>query len=267
MAFVELNIKECYDLVDYFLICEAEFSHTGEIRGFTQMENVLERFLKQYPKCRYIRIHADSRVSASLLDSGIMHRNEQLIRDGFRKEFEVFPSDIVISVDADEVLFSQRVKKILKKLNRKYFKRTSYLLRLHQMIYLIGYHWVDCNFQGPTISRASHFLIMENPQWRYSGTRTFLRSGTHFSWVMTINEMIQKIQFYAHRDTSIQFAEQEILEEAIRSKRYIFDQERKFTIREIYNLKSSRFPKSLQLNRHLFEPELYCETAKVINEN
>jgi hypothetical protein len=191
-----------------------------------------------------------------------MHRNEQLIRDGFRSVFEVSPRDIVISVDADEVLFSQRVKKLLKRLDRKLFPKSSYILKLHQMIYLIGYNWVDCNFQGPTISRAGHFLNEESPQWRYSGSRTLIRSGTHFSWVMTIEEMITKINNYAHRDTSIQFADKEILQRAIVSKSYIFDSERKFNIKEIPNLKNRKYPKSLSRNQELFKAELYSSSKR-----
>ena len=263
LAFVQLNIDESYDLVDHFIICEAEFTHTGDQRGFTLADNILERFIRLYPKCSYIQIGRDSRVVLSHSDPTIMHQNEQIIRDAFRASFEIRPDDIVISADADEVLFSQRVSRIIKRLNRKIYPRTSYILRLHQMIYLIGYNWSNCNFQGPTISRASHFLEKDLPQWRYSGARTIFRSGTHFSWVMTIENMIIKIQNYAHRDTSFPYANKEMLEMAIQTKSYIFDSSRKCTIKELSNLKSRKFPKSLQSNINLFEEEVFCSAIKL----
>ena len=124
------------------------------------------------------------------------------------------------------------------------------------MIYKISYLWTDCNFQGPIISRASYFIDKPEPQWRYDGSRTFLKSGTHFSWVMSINDMIEKIKKYSHRAENEIFADKGLLTDAVIQKRYLFEPSRPFKIKELNSYESRCYPKSLKFNLKLLPKEV-----------
>lgn len=241
-----MNLEEMLDLVDYFLITEANVTHTGEARKFEFLDRYQTELEAISDKISCIRMDLQQDTILSFLNPDILHGNEQKIRDGFRQNLEIYPDDIVISCDADEVLFNKRMRAHIRRIQRLPWSKDSYRLRLHQVIYRLNYLWKDCNFQGPVICRAAHFMNQDNPQWRYSGSRTFRKSGTHFSWVMTIEDMVKKIYRYSHRAENEIFASHEMLSVAVNEKKYIFEPERKFTIVETNSYKKNCYPQSLK---------------------
>lgn len=251
--YVLMNVAENLHLVDHFLICEANVSVTGEPRDFTFSKKIAE-----YPELQDKKIHLiemDLR-SVALPWNGLrenLFANAFAIRDGFRELFPMHPSDIVISTDGDEVLFSKAVKKFVKRLNRKILPRLGYNLLLHQIVYKLEYLWSDCGFRAPVVSRASVYLEQEAPQWRDKGTVTFRPSGTHFSWVMTAEEMKDKILNTAHRVEYEEFADVEVLQKAITDKKWIFHPERSFTVQEQTKLTAPCYPRSLVTYQNLFK--------------
>jgi len=254
--FLLMNLEEMLDLVDFFLITEANVTHTGSEREYEFLDKYQEEFESSSNKIKCLRMDLREVCESSNSNSEILHSNEQKIRDGFQEFVDLQPDDIVISCDADEVLFKSRVKFILNRILSSPFAKKSYRLRLHQVIFRLNYLWRNCNFQGPTISRAAFFMNQEKPQWRYSGSRTYLKSGTHFSWVMSIEDMIKKISRYSHQVENQKFASYEILQKAVSEKRYVFEPERKFSITENSNYRKRCYPSSLKNYLALFPDEV-----------
>jgi hypothetical protein len=251
-----MNVDELLDHVDFFLITEANVTHTGANRSYEFLDKHQDELEQLSSKIKCIRMDLREECEFNLSDPQVLHANEQMIRDGFRAYLPLEDDDIVISSDADEVLFGPRVRSILKKLNSSKSATKSYRLRLHQIIFRLDYLWTDCNFQGPVIARAAHFLSHEEPQWRYSGSRTYRKSGTHFSWVMTVEDMIEKISRYSHRVENQRFATPEVLKNAIRERRYLFEPERKCKILVKDSFNSKCYPKSLSKHLCHFPKEL-----------
>jgi hypothetical protein len=250
--YVLMNAAELLNQVDYFLICEANVLVTGEKREFS-----FYKMLEKYPELQNEKIKL---IEMDLASKAVpwdgkhenLFANAFLIRDGFRDQFPIEPSDIVISTDGDEVIFSKSAKKYIRKLRRKILPRIGYLLYLNQIVYKVEYLWEGCDFRAPVISRAVPFLKQEKPQWRDKGTSTFLPSGTHFSWVMTASEMKQKILTTAHRDEYESFADEGVLERAISEKNWIFQPGRPFKILNQQSLHSKCYPRSLATYADLF---------------
>jgi hypothetical protein len=70
-------------------------------------------------------------------------------------------------------------------------------------------------------------------------------TGCHFSWQLTIEQMIFKLQTYAHNDIYGHFADPEILSAAVREKTYPFEPTRDFSIRELDpNVDRAYYPRS-----------------------
>ena len=68
--------------------------------------------------------------------------------------------------------------------------------------------------------------------------------GCHMSWVMPVENMVEKCFKTAHTGFR-HLAKKEIMEKAIREKKYIFDLKKPFNIEEI-DINDDRIPKYLQ---------------------
>ena len=251
-----MNIDELLEHVDFFLITEANVTHTGASRSYEFLDKFQSELESISNKIKCIRMDLEGISEFNVSEPKVLHANEQKIRDGFREHLSLHENDIVISSDADEVLFGSRVKSILKKLRKSKNVNQSYRLRLHQVIFKLDYLWTDCNFQGPVICRASHFSSQEEPQWRYSGSRTYRKSGTHFSWVMSVDNMVEKISRYSHRVENQKFASPEVLRKAIEERTYLFEPDRKCRIIVKSSFNAKCYPKSLRKHSSLFPKEV-----------
>jgi len=256
LKYVLMNIVESLELVDYFLVCEANYSVLGEKRDFIFEKLMTQIPLLNNPKIVYVKEELDDVIVPWANDKSNLFHNAFMIRDGFRAKFPMYENDIIVSTDGDEVLFSKYVKKYVKKLRRKVLPRMGYQLRLHQIVFKLNYLWKDCDFRAPVISRAKIFLDQEFPQWRDNGTSVLKKMGTHFSWVMTTEQIYDKILTTAHRTEYEEFANKELIEQAIKIPKWIFQPNRKFTIERINNLESKYFPKSISIFSNLFENEV-----------
>ena len=253
--FVYLNWLELGEVVDVFAITEADVTHTGQHRDF-----VFEKFtspdMNSSPKVKYLPCIIDTQKLETSRNPESFHSNEQLIRNAFAEELKLQENDIVISCDADEVLFKKRIAFLVWKVRIGKIFAESYCLRLHQIIYRFKYNWIDCDFRGPTVSRASYFIKKEKPQWRYEGRFTLKKSGTHFSWVMPIEDMLKKIHNYAHSSEYEHLANIESLRRMVKDLKYPFEPNRKFTIVKQKNLRSSIYPASLRKLESLISQDL-----------
>lgn len=245
LPYVLMNIQENLQHCDFFLICEANRSVLGEPRDY-----VFEKFLSKYQEFADTRILYIKEDIADFVvpwenSRANLFANTFVIRDGFRRNFPIDPSDIVISTDGDEVLFGKPVGKLIKRLRRRYFKRMGYQLRLNQLVYKLEYLWADCGFRAPVVSRAEIFLNQVNPQWRDTGTSTYFKKGTHFSWIMTPEEILDKVLSTAHRVEYEHCADIDLIRDAFNRKIWIFQPDRQFTVIEQTNPTNRIYPRSM----------------------
>jgi hypothetical protein len=236
---------ELSEIVDVFVVAEADVTHTGLYRERT-FEEFINADMKSSPKFKYLPCVIDKRKIRTTRDPESFHSNEQLIRNAFAEELNLQEYDIVISCDADEVLFKRRIAFLVWKVKVGKMFAQSYCLRLNQIIYRFKYHWKDCDFRGPTVSRAGYFMKKERPQWRYEGRFTLKKSGTHFSWVMSIEDMLNKIQSYAHSSEFEHLANIKSLRSMVDELKYPFEPNRKFTVVKQRTLGARVYPKSLR---------------------
>lgn len=252
LDFVRLNAMELLPIVDEFLITEANRDNFGNPHE-AMCENFKDYFPLNSGKVKYIYMDISSDSKKTKNNSELLHHNEQIMRNHFVNYIKLQPEDIVISSDADEIIFRNRAKKFIRKLERQWPRRDGYVLKLHQFVYKSNLCWVDCNFRGPVITRASVFLDDEKPQWRYQGSPTLFKSGSHFSWVMSIESMVDKIRSTSHAIEYAKFANQSVLESAVTRRIWIFDQSRSFKTKEIKNFRNYRYPRSLRCEHKMFE--------------
>lgn len=258
LRYIKMNLWESYPYVDKFIVVEANRTHVGEEREF-----IFEKYIEQIPeelrgKLLYIPVDLSSKtVNCIVSNDGVrMHKNEDEIWGAFEDHVELKDEDIVISTDADEIIFRNIYPGIFYNLK----KNGALLLPLHQFFYRANYLWKELTVWAPTVAYAGYYRKIPRPhRWRYEGRRFPFMSGCHFSWQMTLDEMIHKLNTYAHKDIYGHFANREILRDAVSRKIYPFDPEEPFTIREL-NPDTDRawYPESFYVFRddfaHLLPP-------------
>jgi hypothetical protein len=129
---------------------------------------------------------------------------------GFFSRMKSFDdNDIIISIDADEIIYRESYDYIVNEVNLNNVVR----LNLYQFFYKTTYLWEGKDFVSPIATKYSVFR-------------------NHFSWCMTPEEMVYKLHTYSHPRYRF-CADKEILEKAIEEKEYPFDENVDFSIREL----------------------------------
>ena len=230
VKYLKLNLKESFNYIDKFIICEFNRTHIGSEKELI-FEQYLQEFTQEEQK-KIIYIGADiSHLAIYEPDNNeIIHNNERLMRGYFVKQLDLNGNDVVFSVDADEIIFGQYYEKVLKKIG---FFTKAILLPLHQFFYRINYLWDNNTFIAPTVSKVSYYKNVYPAQWRYDGKLFSEKAGCHFSWCLTIDEMIAKLGMYSHHKDYRHLAKKEVLEDAVKNKTYPFDRKVDFHIKVI----------------------------------
>jgi hypothetical protein len=228
IPFIKMHVRESAGIADAVIVYEANRTHTGEPRDFL------------FPACRaqlspeilerIIYVPDDvSGVTVESVEPGPMHENERLFRSRFAGLIDLRPDDVVLALDADEIIRREVYPMLLGRLESVPLWR----LPLHQFYYRMNYLWTDLTFLGPVACVASHYLRQPSPVWRDEGRIFPVICGAHFSWQLTIDQMVHKLRTYAHRDLYGHLAKHDVLEAAVREKRYPFEPDRPFNIREL----------------------------------
>jgi hypothetical protein len=238
--FLKLNLLEAYPYIDKFIICEYNYTHTGIKREYIWDENKHKLPSECMDKVIYMKVDMEGIAKYAYEDDNIIHTiNEPYMRgcfaellgngenDNGTKQLE--DGDIVISVDADEIIYGESYPELLEEVKSKGIMK----LNLHQFFYRVNYLWDKKDFIAPVICRAMYYKT-KTPfgQWRYDGELYKHKVGCHFSWCMTVNEMLNKMECYSHPEYRF-CAKREILEDAIKNKKYPFNSRDSFDIKEI----------------------------------
>lgn len=257
IKYLKLNIQESFRYIDKMIICEYNYTHTGEKRELI-FENYLDNFTEEEKnKFVYLGIDLTDEIKHAINNESVAHENEKLMRGYFVKKIDIKDNDIVFSLDADEVIFSQYYSELINKIdNAKWpWQKKCYRLPIRQFYYKVNYHWTDLKFISPVVCKASYFLNKGFPaQWRDEGKVYNKFVGSHYSWCISIDEMVLKIKNYAHQEQYTHLANYDTIEEAVKNKKYPFDKNRPFNIK-VLDVKKDKdfFPNSFYNNMDEFE--------------
>ena len=132
IKFLIMNLMEAYHHVDHFIICEHNRTHTGQPREF-----IFEEHKHKFPpelmdKVIYLpQDISEQTVEAYENEDAIHAVNEPVMRSAFMTNLSFDNDDIIISVDADEIIYREAYDYILSEVNEKECVR----LNLHQFFY------------------------------------------------------------------------------------------------------------------------------------
>ena len=229
IKFLIMNLIESYNHIDKFIICEHNRTHTGQPRDF-----IFENHRKEFPeelmdKVIYLPCDISKSVVEAYDDEDAIHKiNEPVMRSCFMTNMSFDDEDIIVSIDADEIIYREAWPYIISEVETKELVR----LNLYQFFYKFTYLWEGKDFTSPIASKYKVFKHQYPCNWRDVGQVVSKKVGCHFSWCMTPEEMVYKLHTYSHPRYRF-CANEELLRKAIEDKTYPFDEEVDFNIVEI----------------------------------
>lgn len=228
MEFIVMNLLEM-PVDTKMILCECDIHHTGRPNEMLGHDYVFETIPEElHEKVLYVPCHVREFAVDAYNNENLIHqRNEPLMRSYFLKACSFLqPDDVIISVDADEVIYNQAYGDILQGV-RQYGKVR---LPLHQFFYHKNWLWKNKIFKSPVATQVKNHTFPCNI--RDEGRDVLGIVGCHFSWCMPVDAMIKKLHCYSHPKYR-NCADRDILETAIRTKTYPFDPSVRFELEEL----------------------------------
>lgn len=198
LELLEIRLHELADSVDYFVIAEANMSHSGNPKGYTLLEN-WDRFSQWHDKIR--RIAVDDFPST----------NNSWVREKFQRDalsrglHDLGNEDLVIVSDLDEIPRAEIIEAI--KTDENKYER--YVLQVPLFRYKFNFLkvWQPVINNQMIVTRAHVFT---NPERERDYTHNWLppapdvvyleHAGWHFSYLGDDKTAINKIQNFAHTE-------------------------------------------------------------------
>ena len=112
--FIVAGLDECYDFIDKMIVCEFDIHHTGVKRDFEflDLKDRVPEHLRD--KLDYHACEVFEETARAYEDENAIHAiNEPVMRSYFTKLYDFNDDDIIISVDADEILYREQLPYLL----------------------------------------------------------------------------------------------------------------------------------------------------------
>ena len=248
---------EIRDLIDKFIIIEPKFTHTGKKRDLVGVNSLLEICPDLNQKLEYIPLPFLKGVFKNAKNSFETHNNERLTRGSFKDFINISPKDIVISTDADEILYRSYVKRALKRVHNSFNPFYGETPIINQFFYKDNYLAANFHFRGPSILRASRCIFFPFARhWRYARNYINDFGGCHFSWCMPLEDLILKADNSAHQKLFLESADSSI-EERIK----------KDISKKIYSFRRDKINLINLRNPSIIWPNSYLKLKKFIDLN
>lgn len=244
------NLEECYEYIDKMIICEFDIHNTGEKRDFQfqHLKSMVPAHLRN--KIDYHACEVFDLTSRAYDDEKtILKINEPVMRSYFTNLYAFSDDDIIISVDADEILYGETIPYVLDQVE----SNGTVALKMRQFFWKPTYIWKNKIFRLGIATKYGSIPVKFPSDWRDIGILTDDFVGGHFSWCMDIDAMIHKLHTYGHPRYRF-CAEKTLLETAIQNKEYPFDPNVAFDIEELA-IDDSRIPKSISRRLRNIVPE------------
>ncbi len=207
---LELRMNILDHVVDYFVICEANITHSGVAREYCFAAN-RSRFTKWADKIIYIQVDdipddftnlPDSIIAKALQDNPMVQLSESIMcREQWQRASIIRglehaqTDDIIILSDIDEIPNPDTVQGIL----ANFDSNRLYGLRQNSYYYYINLlkerHWV-----GPRIASYQKFCTYTPVSFRHIRDIIIADGGWHFSFQGDYHQVQTKLLAYSHSD-------------------------------------------------------------------
>jgi hypothetical protein len=199
LVFIAAQFLELEPMIDRIVIIDPGFTHTGVKKVRIGVDRLLAVLPTLSPKLDYIPLPMTKDVIPCAVKEADCHINERITRGGFSQFMDLSVNDVVISTDADEVLYSVAVANAIERISSRLISWRAETFTLRQFLYKDILIAPGFKFSGPSIVGAGRYAAFKGPfDWRYAGKKMEDYAGCHFSWCMPEASLETKVRNFAH---------------------------------------------------------------------
>lgn len=263
---LRLRLNYLKDVVDYFVISECNYTHSGNSKPY-YLDEIIDEFDDDI-KRKIIRLKYEPDIS----DYDFSNRDECNFESGFWKlerGQRAHISSALHQFDNDDLFMVSDADEIPRKEVIQYFKKQklekNFITKANQELFYYNFKTFDNSFwKGTSFTTISNALDKGCDFLRYGDeSSTIKNGGWHFSYFGDTERIRNKLQSFAHQE----FNKDDIIsdsniEQAIKSQKDLFGRNQNFNK---YNF--NNFPEDLKtLIIKIFPKEFYEMTAEVITK-
>jgi beta-1,4-mannosyl-glycoprotein beta-1,4-N-acetylglucosaminyltransferase len=218
---LSVRLAEHDPFVDYFVLVQADRTHSGEIKPL-HFSKTDPRFAQYVHKMFVVNVPLQEKPESAWV-------NESLQRQAVFTAVEYDPQDIVYLSDVDEIISRHHWRYLLNRMKREkligvWLKMYYYFLNLE----LIDHPWAMAKIMKAKVfleSKVSGNEIRCSP----AAITTPFPCGWHFSYLMTVEQIIQKISAYGHQENNkAEFKDPKNIEQAMKGRKDLFGRDMVF---------------------------------------
>lgn len=206
---LEFRLKLLSDVVDKFVICESNYTHSGKIKPY-HFEEHKERYSKWLDKIIYLPIEQSieglnfNKVTTYTPTNGSwVLENQQRMSLLYAGEF-MNDGDLILVGDLDEIPDPRAITALTQSdiIINGINDAVSFSMLFH-------YYYMNCQMEGydkiwnGTVSCSSQYFKKQGPQHLRDNRNHFTRlpnSGYHFSYLGGPDKIKKKIESFAHTE-------------------------------------------------------------------
>ncbi len=245
---LEIRLNELYDVVDKFVLIEADRTHQNKPKPFVFEENK-ERFAKFSDKIIHIKV-TKYPLFIPLINPFSAWKIERYQRDYIKKALvDCQPEDIILISDLDEIPNSIVLKQLIYKGISKIYglKMDMFIYFLNNKLIFDGGSNMDKEEAKNGIWHSTavlpYKLLKKSPsKIRRIIMRTKRRgevyeivpnAGWHFTYIGGVKKIVEKLEAFAHAEYNLQqYKDENHILELIKSGKDIFGRNLEFEIIE-----------------------------------
>jgi len=218
---LSVRLAEHDPFVDYFVLVQADRTHSGEIKPL-HFSKTDPRFAQYAHKMIVVDVPLQEKPDSAWV-------NESLQRQAVFTAVEYDPQDIVYLSDVDEIISRHHWRYLLNRMTREkligvWLKMYYYFLNLE----LIDHPWAMAKIMKAKVFLESKVLGNEI-RCSPAAITTPFPCGWHFSYLMTVEQIIQKISAYGHQENNkAEFKDPKNIERAMKGRRDLFGRDMVF---------------------------------------
>ena len=230
----ELRYNILFDHVDYFVICESKFDHTGK----EKKKNFVWKNYYDTKKIKYSLIEKPFPTNTNRWQNQAIQREFLLSETDFAG-----PDDYIFFSDPDEIIKPELLKNF--KLNKKY---GIFLQKCFNYKFNI-FNPYETPWEGTRVCKKKNLKSIDfmrqkikTKNLKYNFLRfdkeknieIFYNAGWHFNNIMSAKEISLKLKTFAHSEFSDEkFSSEEIIRKKIANKEDLFERGHKYEVVEL----------------------------------
>jgi len=252
---LEIRLNVLNPVVDYFVICESNRTHTNKPKPYN-LESVLETRFKEF-KHKIIYIQYDASVLPDELDFTKAKKYtptdghwyiEQTQRKSLRIGIDALNlenDDVVIISDLDEIPFPETITNFETGVSKIVMWSKWYYLNIVRK---------DCTWARTTIGTWENLKMYDCESMRWLGGKMIPEAGLHLTYCGGAEMVISKLKSFSHTEYSgKEFTNLENVTDAMNMKGNLLDANDKQIVEtEFEEITFPRYPQWLVDNQHKY---------------